>query len=62
MERFLISSTAVSEVEGIPKIETLAVHGIFSFKSPSADLILGIDYILSIKLFDNLVLSGLAMG
>lgn len=62
MKRFLILLIVVSEVEGILKIEILVVYGIFSFKSLFVDLILGIDYILLIKFFDNFVLSGLVMG
>lgn len=60
METFLISSTAVSKVEAVQKIGTLAAQEIFSFHSP--DLMLIMDYILPIKLCTNLVLSGLAKG
>ena len=52
----------MSEVEGIQKIGTLVAQRIFRFNSLSTDLMLVIDCILPIKLFDNLVLSGLTRG
>lgn len=48
----------MNKVEAIQKTGTLAAQGIFSFHSP--DLMLIMDYSLPIKLFNNLVLSGLA--